>query len=386
MAGAVPYKQTTVSAPGAPSTTSKFDLDVMQPLLYEIVVKNPINEPQIQHEMSSARSFFTGEGMIQADTIMQNLKYGQKYKLNIRKQLNPLGLFNKTAVNYNTVDDCHDQIALDCTLPCVNTLPAFQQLVFAFDTIYSYGVRACDLNKEFWDFDFFTQQYQLSREAEQFGREVDLWNKVIDTLVNSPAQTVDAIVAAKHATHYWSSMGTITANGRDAITEAYWYLKNSYGDIRPTVFITDEAAHELIRAEETVYNRNFATQRVNTYKDWDMASGFQISSAVETIFGGDIPVVIMKRSPYLTYVNEGSGATGMTSYYPLYNDDATCQYVAILDPRVGYSFERPYYHLTINPYDCDKLDRGIQDFELVGTGVTFPQLGLVMSFDMSTWV
>lgn len=374
---AAPYTPTTVAAPTAPSTTTKFDIDNMAPLVRERVKDGLVEEPKIQAELSSAKSFFNGERMIGDITMLDNLKWGQIWRVNILKDQNPLSLFQTEEVTYNEIDDCHSQINLDCSVPCINTLPSFEYIEVKFDCEWAYGVRACDKNKDFWDVDFMTRQYALSRDGKNFGQEVALWNKTIQALVATPASTVDAMVALAHPTHYWSALGTVTAAGRDSVTEAYWYLKNSYAGINPTVFITDEFAHELIRSVETPYNLNFAPTRVNTYKDWDMASGFTIANAVSDIFGGDIPVVVMKRSPWLTYAAGGA----LTSQFPLYNGDASKQYVAILDPGVAYMFIKDGYHLDIKPYDCDKLDFGMIDTEYSGSGITFPQLGMVLEFD-----
>lgn len=374
------YTQTIVEAPTAPSTTSVFDLDIMAPLLREIVADGIVEEPKLSQELNSARSFFTGQRIIKSDFLLSNLKFGQQIRINIEKDQNPLSLFQKKAIEYKTVDACHDQIDLDCTVPCINTLPEFQYLIFRFDCEYAYGVRACDKNKDFWEFDFFTKQYALSKRAEQFGRELDLWNTVIKGLLAAPATTVDAKLAATHPTHYWADGGTVTANGRCLITEAYWYLVTNFQDINPTVFMTDEAAHELIRSVENPYNLNRSQNVVNTFKDWDVP-GFMISSAVEEILGTVKSVVIMKRSPWLTV---GAGE-GLTSQFPLWSEDTTKQYVAILDPRVGYQFAKDGYHLVINPYDCDKLIRGMIDTEYVGSGITFPQWGLIIEFDESEY-
>lgn len=369
--------QTLVTAPTAPSTTSKFDIDLMAPLIRERVKEGIIEEPKIQAELSSARSFFNGETMIGDTEMLRDLKWGQTWRVNIEKDQNPLSLFQTSELSYNSIDDCHDQLALDCTVPCINTLPTFEYLIVRFDTEWAYGVRACDKNKDFWDVDFMTRQYAKSRDGKNFGQEVALWNTVIPGLIATPATTVDTMVAGTHPTHYWDNLGTVTANGRSAVTDAYWYLTNSYAGVNPTVFITDEFAKELIASVETPYNLNFAPTRVNTYTQWDYASGFVVASAVAEILGGNIPVVVMKRSPWLTYASGGN----ITSQFPLYSSDASKQYVAILDPRVGYMFVKDGYHLNIKPYDCDKLDFGMIDTEYSGAGLTFVELGMVLEFD-----
>ena len=342
-----------------------FDIDFAAPLIRERVRDDLVEEPKLQAELSSARSFFNGTQLIGDISMLDNLKWGQVWRVNILKDQNPLSLFQTNEITYNKVDDCHEQINLDCTVPCINTMPTFEYIMVRFDTEWAYGVRACDKNKDFWDVDFMTRQYALSRDGKNFGQEVTLWNKIIRSLIATPATTVDAMVALEHSTHYW------------AVPEAVWYLKQSFSNINPTVFITDEFARELIRSVETPYNLNFSATRVNTYTDWDMASGFTVSNAVSDIFGGNIPVVVMKKSAWLTYAAGGS----LTSQFPLYSATADKQYVAILDPRVGYMFTHDGYHLNIKPYDCDKLDFGMIDTEYSGSGITFPQLGMVLEFD-----
>ena len=370
------YNQTVVTAPTAPSTETVFDYDINFPLYREIIKEGLIDEPMMNAELSSARSFFTGERMIDTSFLLSNLKYGQELVVNIRKDQNPFSLFQKEEMQYEAVDSCHEHVVLNCEVPCINTLPTFEQLRFRFDCEYAYGVRMCDKNKEFWTVDFFTRQYALSKRAYQFGREVDLWNKVIDGLVVSPATTVDAKLAEVHPTHFWEGAGTVTANGRCMVPEAVWYLKQSFANINPTVFITSEFATELIQSVETVYNLNFATQRVNTFEQW-LYPGYRLAERVKTILGLDVPVVVLERSPWMTV----DGAT----QYPLWNDGASKQYVAILDPRVGYDFEKDGYHLNIKPYDCDKLYAGMIDTVYVGSGITFPVYGLIIEFDMFTY-
>lgn len=376
------YEQTVVTAPTQPSTESVFDYDIQFPLYREIVKRDLIDEPMMQQELNSARSFFTGQNMIDASELLGNLKYGQELIVNIRKDQNPFSLFQKKDLEYaaNGEDTCHNHIVLDCEVPCINTLPTFEQLRFRFDCEYAYGVRMCDKNKDFWDTAFFTRQYALSKRAYEFGREVDLWNKVIDGLVAAPAMTVDAAIAAVHPTHYWEDGGTVTANARCLVPEAVYYLTHSYQDIRPTVFTTAEFGTELIKSVETVYNLNFSTQRVNTFEAWELP-GFEIASRIKEILGlSGVDVVIMKRSPWMTV-----GGESIETQYPLWSADATKQYVAILDPRVGYSFEKDGYHLDIKPYDCDKLYVGMIDTVYVGSGITFPQFGLIIEFDAFTY-
>ena len=371
------YTQTTVTAPTAPSTTSVFDYDLNFPLYREIVKRDLVDEPTLNMELSSARSFFNGQSMIDSSLLLGNLEYGQELIVNIRKDQNPFSLFQKEEIQYaaNEGDSCHDHIVLDCTVPCINTLPTFEQLRFRFDCEYAYGVRMCDKNKAFWTTEFFTRQYALSRRAYEFGREVDLWNKIIDGLVAAPATTVDADLAATHPTHYWANQGTVTANARCVVPEAVFYLKQSFSNINPTVFIASEFATELIKSVETIYNLNFSNTRVNTFEQW-LYPGYRLADRVKEILGLDVPVVVLERSPWMTV-----GGNSMTTQYPLWSADGEKQYVAILDPRVGYSFEKDGYHLNIKPYDCDKLYAGMIDTVYVGSGITFPVYGLIIEFN-----
>lgn len=371
------YTQTTVTAPTQPSTTSVFDYDIQFPLYRELVKRELIDEPEISKELSSARSFFTGQNMIDSSELLGNLKFGQEIVVNILKDQNPFSLVQKKDLEYeaNEGDSCHNHLVLDCEVPCINTLPEFEQLRFRFDCEYAYGVRMCDKNKDFWDVSLFTRQYAKSKRAYEFVREVDLWNTIIDGLVAAPATTVDNVIAAKHPTHYWEAT-TVTADARCVVPEALHYLSHSFADINPTVFITDEFATELIKSVETVYNLNFQPTRVNTYEQWHLP-GFEMAPRVKEILGiNGTDVVVLCRSAWLT-----TGTGTFATQYPLWNSDATKQYVAILDPRVGYSFEKEGYHLEIKPYDCDKLYAGMIDTVYVGKGITFPVYGLIISFN-----
>ena len=129
------YQQTVVKAPTAPSTTSVFDYDLNFPLYREIVKRDLVDEPTLKTELSSARSFFTGQSMIDASLLLGNLEYGQELIVNVRKDQNPFSLFQKEEIEYaaNEGDSCHDHIVLNCTVPCINTLPTFEQLRFRFD-------------------------------------------------------------------------------------------------------------------------------------------------------------------------------------------------------------------------------------------------------------
>lgn len=370
------YDQTVVTKPTAPSTSDVFDIAMMQPLLREIFADRLYEEPTLQQQMTSARSFFKGQEIVESTTLMQYLKYGQEIRLNIIKDQNPFSLFGKDTLSYDAVDTCHNQIELDCTVPCINTMPEFEYMIFRFDTEYSYGVRACDKNKDFYDFELFTKQYVKSRQAMEFGREVDLWNTVVKGLIASPATTVDYMTVASHPTHYWSNLGTVAANGVREVREAAQYLTNAVDGINPTIFITREFAQEVIDSNLNPYSSNFQIQKINDFEQWEVP-GFVISERIAQILGVQLPVVVMKRSPWMTYTDNGAAV----SQYPLWNEDATKQYVAILDPRVGYSFEKEGYHLDINPYDCDKLIRGMIDTVYTGSGITFPIYGMILEFD-----
>lgn len=371
------YTQTVVSTPTAPSTSSVFDYDLQFPFYRDIFANKIVKEPEMQTELNSARSFFNGESLIDSSVLLSNLKYGQELIVPIKKDQNPFGLFQKEALEYaaNGEDTCHAHVVLDCEVPCINTLPEFEELRFRFDCEYAYGVRMCDKNKDFFNVSLFTEQYALSKRAYEFGREVDMWNKVIDGLVAAPATTVDAFLAQTHATHFWANSGTVTANARCLVPEAVQYMHDSFRGLNLTVFITKEFATELIKSIENPYNLDLTTQRINTFEAYELP-GFQLAPRVKAILGIDCNVVVMIRSPWLT-----TGTGTLATQYPLWNSDATKQYVAILDPRVGYSFEKDGYHLDIKPYDCDKLYSGMIDTVYVGTGITFPQYGLIIEFD-----
>lgn len=375
------YTQTVVTKPVAPSTSSMFDLTVNEPLIRELVADGIVKEPVFQTGITSARSFFKGDDIIKTDFLMSNLRYGQVVKVKIKKDQNPFDLFAKSAIEYRDIDDCHEQIDRDCEMPCLNTLPTFQEIDFRFDTEYSFGVRACALDEDFWNLEFFTEQYALSKQAYEFGREVDLWNKVITGLIASPAITVDTALAQAHPDHYWSDLGTVTAAARKTVNMAVSYMTSAYQGVNPTVFVAPEFATELIDSVETTFNLNANFQKVNTFEDWTVP-GFELADSVKTILGlRSTQVVVMKRSPWLTYSEGGS----LVSQYPLWSTDGEKQYVAILDPRVGYQFDKEAFHLVINPYDCDKLVRGMQDLVYVGSGITFPLYGMVLEFDKYTY-
>ena len=376
------YTQTLVTTPTQPSTETVFDYDIQFPFYRDIFARKIVEEPVMQQELNSSRSFFTGSRLIDDSTLLANLKYGQELIVPVKKNQNPFSLYQKKDMEYeaNGEDECHVHIVLDCEVPCINTLPEFDELRFRFDCEYAYGVRMCDKNKDFWNTALFTEQYALSKRAYEFGRDLDLWNKVIGGLIAAPATTVDAFLAQTHPTHFWEDAGAVATDARCVVPEAVQYMHDSFRDLNLKVFITKEFATELVKSVETPYNLNFATQRVNTFEAWELP-GFELAPRVKEILGIRDDVVVLMRSPWMTVGSDGSGAATLETQYPLWSEDATSQYVAILDPRVGYSFEKDGYHLNIKPYDCDKLYVGMIDTVYVGTGITFPQYGLIIEFD-----
>lgn len=373
------FNQTKVTAPTAPSTTSKFDLDEFHIMIRERVKDAVVMEPKMQAELNSSMSYFHGEQLIGDIEMLNNLAWGQVWRVIVEKDQNPLSLFETKELKYDAFDDCHEQIKLDCTVPCINTLPEFEYIEVRFDTEWAYGVRGCDKNRDFFDDEYMTRQYGKSRDGKNFGQEVALWNTAMAAATTTPATTNDTYLASCYPTHFWADLGTVTAAGREKIPLAYKYLSRSYAGLDLTVFMTDEAAHEIIMSFETPFGLNNTMQRVNTLKNWDIASGFEVADAVSELLGG-IPVVVMKRSPWLA-----KGNTTITSKFPLYNAEGTQQYVAIFDPNYAYMFRKDGYHLDIKPYDCDKLDYGMIDTEYTGSGITFPQLALVLEFDMTQY-
>lgn len=377
------YKQTTVAAPTAPSTSSMFDLNIMAPLIREKVSEQIIDEPKINADYTAASSLFTGSSLLNLDnSLLDNLQLGQEVKVLIKKDQNPMSLFAKSAISYKSVDDCHDQIEMPCNVTCLNTLPSFEYITFRWDTEYSYGVRACDRDKDFWDFNFFTEQYALSRQAELFGRENDLLNTVIKGLIAAPATTVDAKTATAHATQYWSGLGTVEADYQE-VGNAVQYMFNAYNVSGLKVLITQEFARDVVKALQNtyIYQVNSTNERVNSFEKYDIP-GYMVADGVKEalgLSGAPVDILIVKRSPWL--VTSEGGA--LKSEYPLWNADGTKQYVAVIDPRVGYQVSRPDYQLNIQPYDCDHLIRGMIDIEMVASGITFPQFGLVLEFNAS---
>lgn len=368
------YTQTLATAKTDPKTVP-IDYKVQGPLIRELVASNVVTEPTLAMEISSARSFFTGNSVIQADEFLSKLRFGQEWKLLIEKDQNPLSMIKTSAITYENVDTCHDRMKLNCSVPCISTDPEFQSLTFRFDIEYAYGVRYCDKDTDFWTLEYATKQFAKSKRAYEFVRENDFWNKVVKGLIAAPARTVDAILATTKATHYWANLGKV-GEKRTLISQAYTYMSNSFG-IAPTVFMGAEAASDIVFSVQNAYNLNANYQIVNTFNAWDLP-GFQVADSVKAILGIPGNVVIMKRSPWLVTAGVG-GAVAST--YPLFSADAKKQYVALLDPRVGYSFEKHAYTLNLEPNACDKLERGTIDDIYVGSGITFPQYGLILEFN-----
>lgn len=370
------YTQTVVTTPTAPSTTSMFDLQHFAIDIRELVAEGHVEEPTLAAELDSSRSFFNGNTLIKDQTMLSNLRVGQEWKIIIDKDQNPFDLVSKTEMAYEAVDPCHNQLKLDCEVPCINTLPEFESMIFRFDTEYAYGVRACAKNVDFWDLGYFTKQYAKSERAYRFLREVDLWNVAVKAAIASPATTTDAALAQVHPTHFWENLGTVAANGAYNVRLGYQYLVDNFTDIRPATFVTKEFVQELVDSVELPYNENMTIQKVNTYDQWHVP-GFDVANAAKTIIGTVGEVIVLRRSPWLTYANEGALVTS----YPLWSEGAASQYVAMFDPRYAYTFEHEGFHLVINPYDCDKLVRGMIDTVYTGSGVTFPQYALILEFD-----
>lgn len=368
------YTQTLATAKTDPKTVP-IDYKVQGPFIRELVASKVVTEPTLAMEVSSDRSYFKGNEVIQADEFISKLRFGQEWKLLIEKDQNPLSMIKTSAMSYEQVSTCHDRLKLNCSVPCVSTDPEFQSLTFRFDTEYAYGVRYCDKDTDFWTLEYATKQFAKSKRAYEFVRETDLWNKIVKGLIAAPAKTADAILAKTQATHYWANVGKV-GEKRALISQAYYYMSNSYG-IAPDVFMSAEAANEIILSVQNAYNLNANYQIVNTFNAWDLP-GFQVADGVKAILGIPGNVVVLKRSPWLTVASTGGT---IASTYPLFSADAKKQYVALLDPRVGYSFEKHAYTLNLEPNACDKLERGTIDDIYVGSGITFPQYGLILEFN-----
>lgn len=379
------YTQTLPAAPVAPSTTSQFDIAFEAPFIRQIVAERVIEEPRLQRYITSANSVWRGNEIMQTNTLLDNLEFGQEVMVIIEKDQNPFNLYQSSSMTYTDLDDCRNMLSLNCTVPCINTMPTFDTIMFRFDTEYAWGVRACDKNKKFWQFEYFTRQYNLSRRAEEFGRDVDLWNIAVADAIATPATTVDAALAQVHPTHYWANQGDVATNAVKLLREAAHYMYTSFENIDPKIFIPVEMAQAIIASLEVTapYSVNTTLQRVNTFNQWD-TPGYLVDEQIRQILGTEATVLILERSPWLVYAGTTEGS--LVSKYPLWSADGTKQYALIADPRYAYQFAIEGYHLNILPYDCDKLVRGMIDTEYVGSGTTFPQYALLIEFNKFTFV
>ena len=101
------YTQTTVGAPTAPSTTNVFDYNIQFPFYRDLFARKIVEEPVMQQELNSSRSFFNGQSLIEDSALLGNLKYGQELILPIKKNQNPFSLVSKKNLEYaaNTGDE-----------------------------------------------------------------------------------------------------------------------------------------------------------------------------------------------------------------------------------------------------------------------------------------
>ena len=382
---ATDYNQTVVTKPvpvpgsAGGAAIVPFDYKNFSVFVRPIFANGVVDEPMYNMYITSANSFFKGNEIVQPQTMLSDLAVGQETNIIIEKTQNPFNLYATSDLNYSPLEGrCVDVLNLDCNMACLNTLPEFEIMKFRFDTEYTWGVVACDKNKKFWDFDYFARQYGKSIAAKNFGREVDLWNTVVKSLIATPATTVDAKLALSYPDHYWQNLGSVATNARDLISLAGWYFQTSFADVSPYIIMPAEMGHDILKSVETPVGLNATFQRQNTDFAWDIP-GYKVDEQVRDVIGTEITVLFLERSPWLTYA--GTAADTIVSQYPLWSADGTKQYCAILDPRVGYQFETDGYHLDIQPYDCEHLQRGMQDSEYVGSGITFPVYGMILEFD-----
>ena len=64
------YTQTTVGAPTAPSTTSVFDYNIQFPFYRDLFARKIVEEPVMQQELNSSRSFFNGQSLIDRKSVV----------------------------------------------------------------------------------------------------------------------------------------------------------------------------------------------------------------------------------------------------------------------------------------------------------------------------
>lgn len=370
------YTQTVVGAPVSPSTSEVLDMKMMGPLIRQLWQDKIIDEPKLQWQITSADSFFKGESLIDYPYLDRNIRWGQQLTAIIKKDQNPFSLYQSSQLEYDeTTQNCANQLEIPCSVPCISTAPTFDTITFSFDTMYAWGVRACVPQEDFYPFEWYMDQYGLSREAKNFGREVDLWNKVIKGLVAAPATTVAYEMAQVYPTHYWANLGDYGLDTIGQIRSAANYFLTNFM-VNPSIIMTPEMGHKIVASVQTQWNFNANWQRVNTFEQYDVP-GMLIDEQVREILGVNLYVLFLKRSPWMTYNNGGTVVTK----YPLWSADLTKEYVAIIDPLVGYSFDRPAAHLDIMPYDCDKMIKGMIDTEIVASGVTFAQYGMILEYN-----
>lgn len=376
------YTQTVVTAPTAPSTTDVLDMKLMGPLIRQLWQDRVIDEPRLQWDITSAESYFKGNSLIDISYLERNKRYGQRLIIPVKKDQNPFSLYQSTAATYDeTTYNCTTQLEVPCEVPCISTAPSFDTLEVAYDTMYAWGVRACVPQQDFYPYEWYQDQYGLSREAKNYGREVDLWNKVIKGLIAAPATTVAYEMAQIHPTHYWNNLGDFSADTVQLIRGAAYYMVTNF-NVSPNIIMTPEMGQKIVASVQTQWNFNASWQRVNTFEQFDVP-GMMIDEQVREILGVNIYVLFLKRSPWMTYA--GTGSVVVTKY-PLWSADLAKEYVAILDPLVAYSFDTPGAHLDIMPYDCDKMIKGIIDTEIVASGITFPQYGMILEFNRNSVV
>lgn len=374
------YTQTPITAPVPPSGTSVLDMKVMAPLIRQLWQDRIIDEPRYQWDITSANSYFKGESLIDISFLNNNLRYGQKIIVPVKKDQNPFSLYQSSELDYGETINCTEQLELPCEVPCISTEPSFETLEFSYDTMYAWGVRACVVTEDFYPFEWYMDQYGLSREAKNYGREVDLWNKVIKGLIAAPATTPDLTLAQLHPTQYWDNLGDFSASTIELIRSAAYHMVTDY-NMQPNIIMTPEMGQKIVASTQTQWNFNANWQRVNTFEQWDVP-GMMIDEQVREIIGVNMYVLFLKRSPWMTYTVAGEGGAQQTvTRYPLWSADLTKEYIAILDPLVGYQFDRPGTQLNIMPYDCDKMVKGLIDTEFVGSGITFPQYGTILEFN-----
>lgn len=369
------YTQTVVTAPTKPSETSYLDMKLMAPLIRQLWQDRILDEPRLQWDITSAKSFFKGNSLIDWSYLERNIRYGQQLIIPIKKDQNPFSLYTQSALSYDDVQNCTQMLDIPCEMPCISTAPTYDTITVSFDTMYAWGVRACVVTEDFYPFEWYMDQYGLSREAKNYGQEVDLWNKVINGGIAAPATTVAYEMAQVHPTQYWNNLGDFSADTIQQIRSAAYYMVTNY-NVNPSIIMTPEMGQKIVSSVQTQWNFNANWQRVNTFEQWDVP-GMMIDEQVRQIIGVNMYVLFLKRSPWMTYQVGGQVVTK----YPLWSADMTKEYVAIMDPLVGFMYTRRGGHLDIMPYDCDKMLKGLIDTEFTASGITFPQYMTLLEYN-----